>query len=111
MAMDSALRHLFDGPLFVGLARGGDEEQDRGYTRQPIDFSSPSGQDDGSHARESREVIFPAYVNDAASPIDSWFIVNSAGAVIADGQFESAREFKRRDRPVLDPGAIVVGLR
>lgn len=105
VARDRALRAMFGARTQIALLHNGVEEADAGYARQPSRLGSPNG----GERVNTGDVVFPAYLADAGSPVDGWALYEGE-ELIATGEMQP-REPKEGDQIVLRAGMVRVGLR
>ena len=111
-AKDMALMLLFLN-ADLGLTRKGQEVSDTGYQRRPILPTTPAGEARGARiVRNSEEIKFGPWVEDAPEKIDGWFVTTTDG-VMARGDFDAKarRRPERGDELLIHSGELVLGLR
>ena len=110
--MERMLRALVEGPLMIALTAGDEEEDDTGYSRQPITFA-PLGWDPERstvYAINASEVRFPPYSRDATQPLTGYLIAREDGEPIAMGDLVRPRQPIARESIFFGSGDLRIEL-
>ena len=107
-ARKRALSVIFGGDLAVGLARSGNEIDDKGYERRSVRFQAQASVTVAS----ATDVRFGPW-QETAPLVNGWLVFDDAGRELASGDLEEREaggEIGRGDEIVLRAGNLVAGL-
>ena len=106
---DAALVPFAGRTLMVGLLDGDQEFNDKGYERQPVQFSEPQDEGDVRFVENVNEALFDLGI-ESPHHLDRFAVFNEAGEFMADYALLEVRDLPAGDRAFMRTGTFRIGM-